>query len=247
MAMAGRQASIHEYLGLIRTSDDLIAIKANLSAITGGLGLDRFAYYVFRPPGGQPTPKNVQSYPEDWLIYYDDMGYPYVDATFSTAASTILPYSWSEIRLDPRLSKRQRTLFDEATEFGLFHGISVPLHGPEGGLAVLSFSSGASEREFDEIWRTRRDDLALVGAYTQEAMLRNAARDAEYSPIRLTGRERECLSWTSHGKTTWEVGEILSISEKTVLYHLTNAMRKLDVYSKHHAVVKALIMGLIKP
>ena len=61
MAMAGRQASIRECLGLIRTSGDIIAIKANLSAITAGLGLDRFAYYVLRPPGAQPTPKNIQS------------------------------------------------------------------------------------------------------------------------------------------------------------------------------------------
>ena len=78
----------------------------------------------------------------------------------------MLPNSWSEIRLNPRLSKRQQVLFDDAKEFGLVHGISVPLHGPEGGLAVLSFSSGSSEKQFNEIWRTRRDDLALVGAYT---------------------------------------------------------------------------------
>ena len=62
----------------------------------------------FAPTGAQPAPKNVQSYSEDWLIYHDDMGYPYVDATFSTAASTILPNSWSEIRLNRRLGKRQR-------------------------------------------------------------------------------------------------------------------------------------------
>lgn len=247
METAARRTDIDDCLDLIRASDDLPAIKRNLAAITDSLGLDRFAYYVFRPPGGCATPQNLQSYPEDWLTYYDERGYSYVDATFATAASTILPYTWSSIRLNPRLSKRQKLIFDEAREFGLVHGISVPIHGPEGGLAVLSFASDAPETEFNEVWNARRDDLSLVGAYTQEAMLRNARREQAYAPVQLTGRERECLSWTSRGKTTWEVGEILSISEKTVLYHLANAMRKLDVYSKHHAVVKALIMGLIKP
>jgi DNA-binding CsgD family transcriptional regulator len=247
VAEAGQWARIDDCLDLIRASDDLSTIKRNLMSITGSLGLDRFAYYVYRPPGGCAVPSNIQSYPEEWLVYYDAQGYPYVDATFATAASTILPYSWSALRRCQNLSRRQKAIFDEATEFGLVHGVSVPIHGPEGGLAVLSFSSDAPEKEFEEIWQRRRDDFALVGAYTQEAMLRNARREADYRPIHLTDRERECLSWTSQGKTTWEVGAILSISEKTVLYHLSNAMRKLEVYSKHHAVVKALIMGLIKP
>ncbi len=247
MAGAGRQASVNDYLALIQASDDLPSIKRSLMAVTESFGLDCFAYYVVRPPVGRPAPRNMQSYPEDWLIHYDDMGYPHVDAALSTAAHTILPYVWSSIRLGRPLSKRQRLVFDEASEFGLVNGMSVPLHGPEGGLAVLSFSTDAPAGEFDDIWRTRRHELAVVGAYTHEAMLRCAARTADYSPVRLSDRERECLAWTSRGKTTWEVGEILSISEKTVLYHLTNAMRKLDVYSKHHAVVKALLMGLIKP
>jgi DNA-binding CsgD family transcriptional regulator len=32
-----------------------------------------------------------------------------------------------------------------------------------------------------------------------------------------------------------------------VVFHLKNAMRKIGVYSKHHAVVKAIMMGLIHP
>jgi len=32
-----------------------------------------------------------------------------------------------------------------------------------------------------------------------------------------------------------------------VLFHLKNATRKLDVFSKHHAVVKAIVQGYILP
>ena len=39
---------------------------------------------------------------------------------------------------------------------------------------------------------------------------------------------------------------ILKISEATVNYHLKNAMRKLGVHSKVHAVAKTLILGLIQ-
>ena len=61
----------------------------------------------------------------------------------------------------------------------------------------------------------------------------------------LTPRELEALRWTMEGKTAWEVGQILSITERTAVLHLQNAMRKLGATSKHQAVLKALRLGLI--
>ena len=65
--------------------------------------------------------------------------------------------------------------------------------------------------------------------------------------MKLTTRERECLLWTSRGKTNWEVGEILSISSETVRFHLKNAMNKMGVYSQHHAAVRAIMRSMIFP
>lgn len=62
---------------------------------------------------------------------------------------------------------------------------------------------------------------------------------------RLTRREIDVLSWTSQGKTAWEVSVILGMSEKTVNFHLGNAMRKLQVNSKHQAVLKCVAAGIL--
>jgi DNA-binding CsgD family transcriptional regulator len=67
----------------------------------------------------------------------------------------------------------------------------------------------------------------------------------ELSEISLTSRERECLRWTSKGKTAWEIGVILGISQSTVVTHLNNGRAKFGVYSKHEAVIHAMNMGLI--
>jgi len=61
----------------------------------------------------------------------------------------------------------------------------------------------------------------------------------------LTGRELECLEWVSHGKTSWEIGNILDLSERTVNFHLLNACRKLEVYGRQHAVAKAFRLGVL--
>ena len=62
---------------------------------------------------------------------------------------------------------------------------------------------------------------------------------------KLTARELDVLSWTAQGKTAWEVGVVLGVAEKTVNFHLRNAMRKLEVTSKHQAVLKCVSAGLL--
>lgn len=63
--------------------------------------------------------------------------------------------------------------------------------------------------------------------------------------VALSPREREVLLWTMEGKTAWEIGRILAISEQTVVRHLAHAVHKLDCVNKVQAVSKALRLGLI--
>ena len=61
----------------------------------------------------------------------------------------------------------------------------------------------------------------------------------------LSAQETECLRWCKEGKTNWEIGEIMSISEKTVEFHLSNTIKKLGVSNRITAVVKGIRLGLI--
>ena len=89
-------------------------------------------------------------------------------------------------------------------------------------------------------------DLQLFAVHAQEAALRlflPATLQSERPA--LTPRELEALRWTMEGKTAWEVGAILGISERTAVLHVNNAMHKLGCVNKHQAVLKALRLGLI--
>ena len=61
----------------------------------------------------------------------------------------------------------------------------------------------------------------------------------------LTARERECLLWAAQGKTSWEIGRILGIAERTVNFHIANTCAKLDVRTRQAAITTALEWGLI--
>jgi LuxR family transcriptional regulator len=64
-------------------------------------------------------------------------------------------------------------------------------------------------------------------------------------PHSLTEREVSVLKWTAAGKTSAEIGIILGISTRTVNFHITTALTKLDAVNKTQAVVKAVMLGLL--
>jgi DNA-binding CsgD family transcriptional regulator len=58
---------------------------------------------------------------------------------------------------------------------------------------------------------------------------------------RLTQREIECLQWAARGKSTVETAMIFAISRRTVVFHLENAKRKLEVSTLRQAIVEGLL------
>jgi DNA-binding CsgD family transcriptional regulator len=90
-------------------------------------------------------------------------------------------------------------------------------------------------------------DLQLFAVHAQDAAQRilTPAPAAPGAPA-LTPRELETLRWTMEGKTAWEVGALLGISERMAALHVNNATHKLDCVNKHQAVLKALRLGLIR-
>jgi DNA-binding CsgD family transcriptional regulator len=66
-----------------------------------------------------------------------------------------------------------------------------------------------------------------------------------HDALHLSDRERECLQWVADGKTDWEIGQILSISEKTVNAYIERVKHKLDVQTRPQALVVAIRRRLI--
>jgi len=64
--------------------------------------------------------------------------------------------------------------------------------------------------------------------------------------VKLSRREIECLKWAAEGKTSWEIGAILSVGERTVHAHLARATRKLAAANRIQAVANAFRLGLIR-
>ncbi|WP_338076487.1 helix-turn-helix transcriptional regulator [Bradyrhizobium yuanmingense] len=58
-------------------------------------------------------------------------------------------------------------------------------------------------------------------------------------------REISCMRWVAEGKSAWEIGMILGISENTVNFHVKNAMRKLGATGRIQAVAIAIRLNVL--
>ena len=137
-------------------------------------------------------------------------------------------------------------LWEEQARFGYRTGVCLAMHLPDGRHFVLGVDRDQPlPSDGGELTRLVAD-LQLFAVYAQDVAMR-VLSPAAPSPERpsLTPRELEALRWTMEGKTAWEVGAILGISERTAVLHVNNAMHKLQCTSKHQAVLKALRLGLI--
>jgi DNA-binding CsgD family transcriptional regulator len=96
-----------------------------------------------------------------------------------------------------------------------------------------------SAREFHD----RAEAAALVWSALNIWPRFKRAMAAASSP--LSPRERECLELAFEGLTAKQSAERLGCADRTVTYHLSNAMAKLKVDNKMAAIQRAFWLGVI--
>lgn len=99
---------------------------------------------------------------------------------------------------------------------------------------------------------TKPIDFELLVAIIRNRLMSAAERGSGKSDLgkpgfKLTERELQTLTWAARGKSSGDVAVILGISERTVNFHLDNAMRKVGVATRVQAAVKCAMLGMIKP
>jgi DNA-binding CsgD family transcriptional regulator len=184
-------------------------------------------------------------YPEEWVSHYFANNYLHVDPVIAHCQSHSTPLLWPAVHQQAASNDPVFKLFCEAGECGLSTGLTVPLHGLGCSWGLMSFATGQriSARDLDEMVPS----LHYYAHCMHEAAHLHAHGTPPAAKRQLTARELECLRWVAAGKTSWEIGRLLCIAERTVVFHLQNVARKLDVTTRQAAVVRAIGLGLISP
>ena len=87
--------------------------------------------------------------------------------------------------------------------------------------------------------------FAPVAGSERQSDGQHTDEDKQWGPWSLTQRELEVLQLLAEGATNNEISERLFISPKTTKNHLAAIFQKLDVTNRTHALVRAVVMGLV--
>jgi len=193
------------------------------------------------------TPLHLHNLPDDWCRVYEEQRLINDDPLVRYGLNQALPLDWHTLMEQPDYDTgEQRRVMILRAHHGMSRGCVVPLN--IGGLRGRLNLSGPDETPWDHIRQFLPYALLLGNVILERSRLlrheSNGAAPGErerHCAEALNSRERECLIWASEGNTNNEIGKRLGITERTVVYHLGNACRKLHARNRQHAVTRAIL------
>jgi len=241
MAMHADQQWRHTWRERLADVDTESGLLAVLARAARELGFEYCALGMRLPlPLSNPKIVMLNNYAPSWRERYAAAHYVSVDPTVAHALASTRPLLWSD-----DVFAGAPALWEDARGHGLHTGWAQPVHDIKGVASLLTLArshEAVSAREADAksaqvAWLAQAAHEALAGLL--------AARPDGAGSIRLTGREVDVLRWAADGKTASETAEILRIGERTVIFHIDNALRRLGAANKTSGVLKAAMLRLI--
>jgi LuxR family quorum sensing-dependent transcriptional regulator len=232
-----------EAFSFIEGLDEIDDPDRVIGAMERSLAIFGFENFIIT---GLPNPKErfeqmvvLRKWPAGWFEIYAREDYVRVDPVIRLCGRTVHPFEWAEAPYDPEREPRADEVMRRAADFRMARGFCLPIHGLNGYEACLSMSGV----DLDLNCRTK-PAIHLMALYAFERV-RQLVHPESPRDNPLTAREREVLTWAAAGKTAADTGQILGITERTVVAHMANAGEKLGAATKTHAVAKAIKHRLI--
>lgn len=240
-----------EVTAKIKTIEDTEQLQELIASYCEQLQIDYFMLSFFRAESlQQPDLFMLDNYPKGWCDYYHEYNFYAIDPLTAYCFEHALPISWHELLGRPEfLDARFQIMLQRAKDFGLYSGLTIPLSSTFGFKGIFNLASRQDAQQSQPLFDRACPYLLLLSTHIMQWFKQHQVAQMSQSTETqtLTHREYECLFWACEGKSSWEIAQILSITERTVIFHLNHVMQKLGANSRQHAVAKGLLKQLVRP
>jgi LuxR family transcriptional regulator len=186
-------------------------------------------------------PLNLNNFPSTWKNQYEESSANQVDPIAAHCNHSTLPLLWSE-----ELFSKTPWLWQLLQQQGLQHGWSQAIHDEDSGLrSVLSLVRTHCPISAYELYENLGFTVFINRHLHALALRAFPKKPAGPQVPPLSRREVEVLKLSADGKTAFEISRILSLSERTINFHVHRAIEKLGVNNKIAAVIAATRSGAI--
>ncbi len=230
------------FLERMRSPLTVPQLKEEFQGAIEAFGFSAFGIAYLPNPGERMRDlRMLYTWNEAWADRYFERGYAFADPILQRVRVSDDPFLWSEAIEGQPVRQRSMLIMSEATAFRMNAGFTIPIRTARGFEAVVTMSGEQADLSPDD-----RGALHLIGLYAHAKLIAIAGGpEGTRTRPKLTVRERDCLSWCSEGKSSWEISVILGIGKKTVDEYIATAGQKLGCTNRQHAVAEALRLKLI--
>jgi DNA-binding CsgD family transcriptional regulator len=222
------------------------ALRKEVLRFVGELEFETFSLTtIFEVGGGELRSFSIDNTPDAYRGVYEDPHVGRTDPVAQFCKHRSEPIAWDQSTYT-RAGKGDR--WEHQAKFGYRTGMAMALHLSPGRHLFFGVDRDKTLPRCSKLIAQKLASLTLFAVLANDPAFSILSPTSTFHTemASLTQRELESLRWTMEGKTAWEVGRILGISEQTVARHLNKATHKLGCANKHHAVVKALRIGLLR-
>jgi LuxR family transcriptional regulator, quorum-sensing system regulator CciR len=246
-----QMADIQAFIDASRRVENPVQLHSLMQAITRDMGFDNFAlvhHVDLRSCGafnGHVLTNEfvaLSDYPQAWTDEYVSNEIVNLDPVLTASQRTNVGFCWDQMGEIITISSGQREVFERGQKLGLTDGFTVPANVPGEFSGSCNFVVGSGRA----LPQANLPMAQLVGSFAFQAARNMVIRMRSLSgggPVQLTERQLECIALVARGKTDWEIGRILGISEETVKQHMADARQRYDVSKRVQVVLRTLFDG----
>jgi DNA-binding CsgD family transcriptional regulator len=229
----------------VHSAADGGALQASLLTFAARMEFDRAnAVLVDDRPGSARRVHTIGNTPSEYQAVASSADVGLRDPIVQRLKASNRPFSYDR---STYLTGGAIDIWENQAPFGYATGISVAMHTGSGIHFYVGLDRFNSLPQSEVACTRMLADLHMLAGYAQEAACRVFAPhfDGNAPLVKLSSQERDCLTWARQGKSAWDTGRILNISDRTVEFHWRNARRKLGMETTQLAAVRALELRLI--
>lgn len=236
-------APVIERIELLNRLSTLERLNIGLDALLREYG---FAFYFFGLDQSlslvRPELTSLHNLPAEWFQRYLAEHQMHSDPTVRYAREHALPLLWrdaDDLASDPPATQ----ILQGYRDAGLGAACTLPLKAPGGAPCWLTLGCDSDDQTSHARLHEFMPFALLLATTVLDCCLRLTRPAAHPETVDLNTRERDCLAWASEGMTNAEIGAVLGISDRTAIYHIASACRKLGARNRQHAVTRAMLSG----
>jgi DNA-binding CsgD family transcriptional regulator len=244
-AFGAMNKRLQAFLNVAGNAKTLPRLEAAMAAYCYNNQLAGFAFLGFPHSLAETSaPVHLSNYAAAWQDEYLSEALYQNDAVVLDAQKSRLPIIWSLDNINVR-GKDAAAVFERAANYDIRSVCTIPIRDKIGRLSAITYASKDTLSHFQIYLHENLAFLHLAAAFLQANIERLTDDCTDQLGCTLTPRELCALKYASDGLQNKDIAQKLRISERTVTFHIDNAIHKLSANNRPHAVGRAIRLGLI--